>query len=79
MARRTTSLLLGTATPVQIQPIEAYDLLEALSQGNDHVLGNELSAWRRDKRYTLLWRWGRSRPGSSGRPLGPTAQSSARR
>jgi superfamily II DNA or RNA helicase len=47
IAPRTKSLLLATATPVQLYPIEAYDLLDILSRGNDHVLGNEFSVWRR--------------------------------
>ncbi|HHV75149.1 MAG TPA: DEAD/DEAH box helicase family protein [Thermoanaerobacterium sp.] len=44
---RTKSMILATATPVQIDPIEAWDLLNILSQGNDSVLGNEFSMWRR--------------------------------
>ncbi|TAK46238.1 MAG: helicase SNF2 [Saprospiraceae bacterium] len=47
IAYRTKSLLLATATPVQLYPIEAYDLLDILSRGNDHVLGNDFSMWRR--------------------------------
>jgi len=46
IALQTKSLLLATATPVQLYPIEAYDLLDILSKGNDHVLGNEFSIWR---------------------------------
>jgi hypothetical protein len=50
VAPRTRSLLLGTATPVQLDPIEAFDLLEALSLGDEsigaHVLGNQYSRWR---------------------------------
>ena len=36
---RTKSMLLATATPVQLHPVEAWDLLYILSQGNDGVLG----------------------------------------
>ncbi|MFZ4625663.1 MAG: phospholipase D-like domain-containing anti-phage protein [Rhodoferax sp.] len=36
---KTKSLLLATATPVQLHPVEAWDLLHILSQGNDGVLG----------------------------------------
>jgi len=36
---RTKSMLLATATPVQLHPVEAWDLLKLLSQGNDGVLG----------------------------------------
>lgn len=53
IAPQTKSLLLGTATPVQLYPIEAYDLLDVLSQGNEHVLGNANSIWRKDRRRTL--------------------------
>ena len=46
---RTKSLLLATATPVQIDPIEAFDLLRALSlpREADKVLGDRYSVWRR--------------------------------
>lgn len=47
LARRTHSLLLATATPVQLNPVEAWDLLSLLSQGRDHVLGNDWSRWRK--------------------------------
>jgi len=46
IATRTKSLLLATATPVQMYPIEACDLVDALSQGNEYVLGNIWSNWR---------------------------------
>lgn len=36
---KTKSMLLATATPVQLHPVEAWDLLHALSHGNDGVLG----------------------------------------
>ena len=36
---KTKSMLLATATPVQLHPIEAWDLLHILSKGNDGVLG----------------------------------------
>jgi hypothetical protein len=40
-------MLLATATPVQLHPIEAWDLLAILSAGNDAVLGNDWSEWRK--------------------------------
>ena len=46
ISKRTKSLLLATATPVQLHPIEAFDLLEALAQGSDAVLGSAGSRWR---------------------------------
>ncbi len=42
----TKSMLLATATPVQLHPLEAWDLLSILSQGSDAVLGNPWSKWR---------------------------------
>ena len=55
LAPRTNSLLLATATPVQLYPIEAYDLLDILAQGNDHVLGDAWSFWRSmGQRKTIL-------------------------
>jgi hypothetical protein len=46
IAAQTKSLLLATATPVQLDPIEAWDLLSVLAVGNEHVLGNAWSHWR---------------------------------
>ena len=46
---QTHSLLLATATPVQIHPIEAWDLMDALGRGSDAVLGGYGSPWRRPK------------------------------
>ena len=43
---RTKSLLLATATPVQLHPVEAYDLLDALACGSHAVLGSPGSRWR---------------------------------
>lgn len=45
LSKCTKSLLLATATPVQLYPIEAYDLLCVLGAGAPHVLGNEFSQW----------------------------------
>ena len=46
IAPRTRSLLLATATPVQLDPIEAWDLLNALNEGQNCVLGSLYSRWR---------------------------------
>ena len=43
---KTRSLLLATATPVQLRPIEAWDLLDVLSRGDESILGNTWSRWR---------------------------------
>jgi hypothetical protein len=49
IGRRTKSMLLATATPVQLHPVEAWDLLHTLSCGNDGVLGGwtHTSPWYR--------------------------------
>ena len=49
IGRKTKSMLLATATPVQLHPVEAWDLLHILSQGNDGVLGGwtQSSPWYR--------------------------------
>jgi hypothetical protein len=47
---RTKSLLFATATPVQLHPIEAWDLLNILATGNDMVLGTEWSEWHKADR-----------------------------
>ena len=44
---RTKSMLLATATPVQLRPIEAWDLLDVLSRGSESVLGGTWSKWRK--------------------------------
>jgi hypothetical protein len=72
IAPRTRSLLLATATPVQLDPIEAWDLLNALNEGQNCVLGSLYSRWRTRSREgidlvleqtkpvdetTDLWEW----------------------
>ena len=46
---QTQSMLLATATPVQIHPIEAFDLLDALGRPKEaaKVLGDSYSIWRK--------------------------------
>jgi len=52
---QTKSLLLATATPVQMHPIEAFDLLNALALPNDasKVLGDKYSIWRKRPQTAL--------------------------
>lgn len=52
---QTKSLLLATATPVQINPIEVFDLLNALTLPNEatKVLGDKYSIWRTKPQTTL--------------------------
>lgn len=49
---KTKSMLLATATPVQLHPVEAWDLLHILSHGNESVLGGwtQTSPWYRPSR-----------------------------
>jgi superfamily II DNA or RNA helicase len=46
LSPRTRSLLLATATPIQLHPIEGWDLLDILARGSEAVLGNPFSLWR---------------------------------
>ncbi len=47
LAGRTKTMLLATATPVQLHPIELWDLLNILSVNNPQVLGNPHGLWRK--------------------------------
>jgi len=47
---QTKRMLLATATPIQLHPVEAWDLLDALARGSDAVLGSYGSPWRNAKR-----------------------------
>lgn len=62
ISAKTKSMLLASATPVQLYPIEAYDLLDVLSRGSDHILGNEFSSWRRDKAAVIKLSQGQITP-----------------
>lgn len=46
LAERTKTMVLATATPVQLHPMELWDLLAVLAVGNPQVLGTELARWR---------------------------------
>lgn len=52
---QTKSLLLATATPVQMYPIEAFDLINTLALPNeaDKVLGDKYSIWRKRPQTAL--------------------------
>lgn len=45
-------MLLATATPIQLHPVELWDLMNILSQKNDSVLGSSIEAgkkyWKQD-------------------------------
>ena len=47
LAGRTQNLILGTATPIQTDVEELWDLLNLLNEGTDFVMGKEfMSRWR---------------------------------
>jgi hypothetical protein len=46
IAARARTMILATATPVQLHPVELWDLLNVLSVNNAHVLGTEFGRWR---------------------------------
>lgn len=52
---QTKSLLLATATPVQINPIEVFDLINSLALPNEatKVLGDKYSVWRKRPQTAL--------------------------
>lgn len=60
ISARTKSLLLATATPVQLHAIEAWDLLDALGRGSEAVLGNTWSRWRNEPAEALALATGAS-------------------
>lgn len=45
ISSRTRSLLMATATPVQLDPVEAWDLLDVLARNDESVIGNGFSHW----------------------------------
>lgn len=47
LAGRTKTMLLATATPVQLHPMELWDLLSILSVNNPQVLGSPNGLWRK--------------------------------
>jgi len=54
MGKRTKHLILGTATPIQTNVCELWDLLGILGSGADFVLGDSLSPWRDHERSIPL-------------------------
>lgn len=47
LASRSQTVLLATATPVQLHPMELWDLLYILSVNNPQVLGSDNALWRK--------------------------------
>lgn len=54
MGRKTRHLILGTATPIQTEVRELWDLLGILSSGADFVLGDANSPWRNHELATRM-------------------------
>jgi superfamily II DNA or RNA helicase len=56
VASKAGSVILGTATPIQLDPVELWDLLSALGQGAPQVLGTPLDGgeWVRDESIRFL-------------------------
>lgn len=54
LSARARTMILATATPVQLHPMELWDLLNVLSVNNPHVLGTELSRWH-DATQSLIF------------------------
>ena len=61
-ASHARHVLLGTATPIQTDPLDMWDLVEVLAQDADHVLGTHMSAWRNNPVRALELVSGRERP-----------------
>ena len=61
---QTKSMLLATATPVQINPIEAFDLLDILARPKEaeKVMGSEFSVWRKTPETSLDYISGNTDP-----------------
>lgn len=53
VSERTDAFLLGTATPVQLDPAEAYRLLDVLNRGYAGVLGTQYSRWNQNPEHGL--------------------------
>lgn len=62
IGQKTRHLLLGTATPIQTDPLELWDLLGILASGADHVLGDAFSPWRNRAADALTLVRGETRP-----------------
>jgi hypothetical protein len=46
LAKRARHVLLGTATPIQTDTAELWDLLDVLNRQGEFVLGRLMSRWR---------------------------------
>lgn len=53
VAARSRHVLLGTATPIQLDPIELWDLVDVLGREAPHVLGDGNSPWKAEPARVL--------------------------
>jgi SNF2 family DNA or RNA helicase len=81
IATKTENVLLGTATPIQTDVRELWDLLEILGQGAEFVLGREFASRWRNMDQVLPIIKGESHPTTESEawdlircPLGPAAE-----
>ena len=56
VARNATNVILGTATPIQLEAVELWDMLSALAQGAPQVLGTPFDGgeWMREESIQYL-------------------------
>ena len=56
VARNAQNVILGTATPIQLDAVELWDLLSALNQGAPQVLGTHMDGgeWTREESIQFL-------------------------
>ena len=66
LAPRARHVLLGTATPIQTNPLDLWDLMQILGRGAEHVLGTHMSPWRNLPERALDLVTGRDRPREEG-------------
>jgi hypothetical protein len=65
LATRAETLLMATATPVQLDRMELYDLMRILHHGCERVLGGIGSNWVHDQRGAMDLVGGQTDPPSS--------------
>jgi superfamily II DNA or RNA helicase len=53
ISSKTKSLILATATPIQLYPTDLWDLLHLLAVGNNQVLGDDKSLWNTNVRKSI--------------------------
>jgi hypothetical protein len=66
IASRARHVLLGTATPMQTDPSDLWDLMQILGRDAEHVLGTFVSPWRHNLNRSLAIVSGRERPQDEG-------------